>query len=218
MSDLMEFLKNQDVGVESDGEDLHIVVSLAEDLITLGEIYDVIPPYLVIAETAAGSGIAVASTSAVVTAAGLGVAVAGPVLGMVGTFMALGSGYEEAREAIRNEAIQSGFSQGFVAGILRMSPGTVSSLFGRHGVIHRNDFDPEADAIEAKAYNKGLVAGYALANTATDEQKKSFVLEIRKYTGRVDAGDWGDREKIDYVITYAAKLRLHWLNELVDQD
>ncbi|MDP9422696.1 MAG: hypothetical protein M3Q19_07675 [Pseudomonadota bacterium] len=218
MSNLMEFLKYQDVGVESDGDALHIGLSLAEHLIAFGEMYEVIPAYLVIGETAVGSGVAVATTSTAVTVAGLGVAVAGPVLGMVGTFMALGSGYYEAREAIHNEAIQSGFSQGFVAGILRMSPTTVSSLFGRHGVMHRNAFDPEADAIEAKAYNKGLVAGYALAKTATDEQKKAFVLEIREHTGLVNRGDWDDRDKVNYVIEYAAKMRLHWLNELVSED
>lgn len=218
MSDLMDFIQNQDIGVESDGDALHIALSFAEGLVTLGEMYEVVPAYLVIGETAVGSGVAVASTSAAVTAAGLGIGVAGPVLGLVGTFMALGSGYKEAREAIRNEAIQSGFSQGFVAGILRMSPTTVSSIFGRHGVIHTHDFDPDSDAIEARAYNKGLVAGYALANTATDEQKKDFVLEIREYTGHVDAGEWTDLDKRNYVIEYAAKFRLNWLNELVTQD
>jgi hypothetical protein len=139
--------------------------------------------------------------------------VAGPVLGMAGTFMALGSGYEEAREEIKNEATASGFAQGFVAGILNMSPSTTTSLFGVHSLGTRNVMDPESDVMKANARNKGLAAGYALANTATDDEKKSFVLELREHVpGGGYVGNWGDLEKRDYVVEYAAKLRLHYLN------
>jgi hypothetical protein len=68
--------------------------------------------------------------------------------------------------------------------------------------------------MKVNAYNRGLVAGYALANTATAEEKNAYVLEIRKYTPGLDAGDWGDSEKKNYVIEYAAKLRLHYLNNI----
>ncbi len=207
MSELREFLKNQDIGVTSTGDGLHIAVSFFETVHTFVDAFEWVHPVWV------GAGEAL-TTSGIVTVGGVAFAVAGPVLGMAGVFMALGSGYEEAREEIQNEAVASGFSQGFVAGILNMSPKTVSFIFGRHGVIHRNPMDEEADALEMKAYNRGLVAGYTLASTATDEQKKSFVYEIREYTGHVDAGAWGDREKRDYVIEYAAKLRLHFLNEM----
>jgi hypothetical protein len=85
-------------------------------------------------------------------------------------------------------------------------------LFAQHGVIHRNPMDSEADIIEMKARNRGLVAGYVMANQASEDEKKAFLREIREYAGHVPSGDWTDRDKIDYVITYAAKLRLHFLH------
>jgi len=141
----------------------------------------------------------------------IGLSVLDHILGVVGIFMALGAPYEEAETEIKNEATANGFSQGLVAGLLRMSGSTVNSLFVVHDIMHRNDFDPHADVVEANAYNRGLVAGFTLAKYASDEEKKSFILEIREFTGDVAVGDWQDRDKINYVIEYAAKLRLNYL-------
>jgi hypothetical protein len=187
---LKEFLFNEDLGVESTGDGLHIGVALTESLATAAEMFDVV---------------------AAESVASVSLAVTGPILGMAGVFMALGSGYEEAREEIQNEATASGFSQGFVAGLLNMSAGTVKSLFGKRGTVTRNAWDPEADVLEDRAYNRGLVAGYAMANQAPPDDKKAYIFEIRAFTGNVDAGDWTDRDKINYVIEYAAKLRLNFL-------
>ena len=187
---LKEYLFNQDLGVESTGDELHIGVALAEALTSAAEMFEVV-----------GVG----------TVAGVTLGVAGPVLGVAGVFMALGSGYEEAREEIQNEATASGFSQGFVAGLLNMSGGTVRSLFGQQGPINRHPMDPDADVLEMHAHNRGLVAGYAMANQVPPDDKKAYLSEIRVFTGHVDAGNWTDRDKIDYVITYAAKLRLNFL-------
>lgn len=202
MSELKSFLESADVGVSSTGHGLHIAQSFLEAVASAVEGLHLITP------TWSLTGIPVVGGA---TVAGVTLAFVGPVLGLTGTFMALGSGYQEAREAIQNDAVASGFSQGFVAGILNMSGNTVSSIFGRHSVIRRNHMDPEADALETKAYNRGLVAGYAHANLASAEQKKSFVFELRPFTGNVEAGAWGDLEKRNYVIEYAAKLRLHFL-------
>jgi hypothetical protein len=202
MSKLKDFLYNKDIGVRSTGHELHIGMSLTETLVTVAEIAHVVTP------TISTTGVATIGAG---TIAGVGLAFAGPVLGMTGVFMALGSGYAEAREEIQNEAVASGFSQGFVAGLLNMSPGTVKALFAQHGAIHRNPMDSEADVLEMKARNRGLVAGYAMANQASAENKKTYLSEIRQFTGHVSSGSWGDRDKIDYVITYAAKLRLHFL-------
>ena len=203
---LMDFLKNKDLGVRSTGEGLHIGVALLEAIVTAHEIAE-IPHFVAYTGTAAGA-------TGGATIAGLTVAFAGPALGLAGTFMALGSGYDEAREEIRNEEIASAFAQGFVAGILNMSPSTTRSLFGKHGVGTRNVADPESDWMKVNAHNRGLLAGYALANTATEDEKKAFVFELRKYVTGVSAGAWGDREKVAYVVEYAAKLRLHYLNKL----
>lgn len=202
MSGLKSFLESADVGVTSTGHELHIANSFLEAAVGVIEAGHFIAPTWSATGAAAVGG---------ATVAGVTLAFVGPVLGLTGVFMALGSGYQEAREAIQNEAVASGFSQGFVAGILNMSAKTVSFIFGRHGVIRRNQADPEADVIEAKAYNRGLVAGYTHANLASAEQKKSFVFELRPFTN-VSAGAWGDREKRDYVIEYAVQLRLHFLN------
>jgi hypothetical protein len=203
MSGLRDYLFNQDIGVSRTGHGLHIGVSLAEAIVSVAEASHIVIP------TVSELGVA---TIGGATIGGVVLAGAGPVLGMTGVFMALGSGYAEARAEIQNEAVASGFSQGFVAGLLNMSPTTVSFLFAQHGVIHRNEMDPEADVLEMKARNRGLVAGYAMANQAPPEDKKAYIFEIREFTGKVSAGEWTDRDKKDYVITYAAKLRLHFMN------
>lgn len=199
---LKDFLYHADLGVESTGDGLHIGVSLAEAVITGAEIFEVVTPTI---------SLTAVPTIGVATVAGVSMAFVGPVLGMAGVFMALGSGYAEAREAIKNEATVSGFSQGFVAGLLNMSAGTVKSIFAQHGVIHRNHADPEADVIEMHARNRGVVAGYLMANQVPADDKKAYLSEIHQFTGHVSAGDWTDRDKRDYVIEYAAKLRLHFL-------
>lgn len=204
---LADYLQSADVHVEAQSDGLHIGIAFLEALHTALDIAEVVTPPLVV--EGATSGVAVT----LATGAGLTFTVAGPVLGLVGVFAALGAGYDEARTIIKNEATASGFSQGFVCGILNMSGGTVSSIFGKHGVIPTNTFDQEADVIATNAYNKGLVAGYTFANLATADEKKSFVLEIRRFTGNVSADPWSDNNvKRDYVIEYAAKLRLNFLH------
>ena len=199
---LKDFLYKADLGVESTGDTLHIGHALLEGLVTSAEIFEVVVPTF--------SATAVPAVG-VATVTGVGLAFVGPALGFAGVFMALGAGYAEAREIIRNEAAVSGFSQGFVAGLLNMSSGTVKSIFVQHGVIHRHPMDPEADVIEMNARNRGVVAGYVMANQASADDKKAYLKEIRQFTGHVSAGDWTDRDKRDYVIEYAAKLRLNFL-------
>jgi hypothetical protein len=206
MSSLMEFLQNQDVGVTSAGHALHISHALAHTLVTMAEGLEVAMPTFVGLE--GGSAIGAA------TIGGIAIAYIGPILGLSGAFMALGSGYHDARREIQNEAIASAFSQGFVAGILNMSPTTTRSLFGVHGIVHVNVMDPESDSLRVNAHNRGLLAGYAFANTASAEQKKSFVFELRRFTGDVPHSRWDDLEKRNYVLEYAAKLRLHYLNHI----
>ena len=202
MQTLSEFLSTVDVGVESTGDEVHIGMSVLDHILGVVDALDVVTPTIAVGE---------ASTVGFATVAGVGLAVAGPIVGMVGIFMALGAPYEEAETEIKNEATANGFSQGLVAGFLRMSGSTVNSLFVVHDIIPHNEFDPHADVVEANAYNRGLVAGFTLAKYASDEEKKSFVLEIRQFTGDVAVGDWQDRDKINYVIEYAAKLRLNYL-------
>lgn len=205
MSKLEQFLSNADIGVRRHGDAVHITTALAETLVTAAKIFKWVTPTITEAGFITfGAGTV---TTAVVTT------VATPILGMAGVFMALGSGYEKAREEIQNEAVASGFSRGFICGLLNMSPATVKSLFGQHGLGQRNPMDPESDVLEMAAYNKGLVAGYGMGSQASTEDKKAFLFEIKPHTGNLGGGAWGDREKVDYVVTYAAKLRLHFLGQ-----
>lgn len=204
MQTLKGFLFERDFGVKAEDNKLHIGVSFLEHVITAAEIFHFAVP----TTTAAG-----AATVGFATVGGLTLAATGPILGAAGVFMALGSGYEEARRIISNRAVKSGFSQGLICGFLRMSKNTVKRLFFKQFVIHSNVWDPEADEIETRAYNKGLVAGYLMGNEASEEERKAFLSELRQYTGDVHVGDWGDREKTDYVITYGAKLNRHYLPE-----
>ena len=201
---LKDFLYKADLGVESTGDTLHIGHALLEGLVTSAEMFEVVVPTF-------SASLAGVPAVGVATVTGVGLAFVGPALGLTGVFMALGAGYAEAREIIRNEAAVSGFSQGFVAGLLNMSSGTVKSIFVQHGVIHRHPMDPEADVIEMNARNRGVVAGYVMANQASADDKKAYLKEIRQFTGAVSAGNWTDRDKRDYVIEYAAKLRLNFL-------
>jgi hypothetical protein len=57
--------------------------------------------------------------------------VAGPIVATAGVWMALGSGYAEAREIVENENTASGFSQGFVAALLGWSPKQTADHFMR---------------------------------------------------------------------------------------
>jgi hypothetical protein len=92
-----------------------------------------------------------------------------------------------------------------------MSRKTVKWVFAQQGVIPRHPGDRDADVIEMKAYNRGLVAGYLMANQVPPDDKKAYLSEIRQYTGHVPVGNWTDLDKKNYVIAYAAKLRLHFL-------
>lgn len=204
MSNLKDYLFNADLGVRRHGDALHVGVALAEALVTAAKMFKLVTPTV----TAAGF-----TTVGIGTVATGGLIVATPVLGLVGAFLALGSGIHAAREEIENEAVLSGFSRGFICGLLNMSPTTVKSLFAQHGLGQRNPMDPGSDPLEMRSYNKGVVAGYAMGSQPSSQDKKAFLFEIKPFTGNLGGGAWGDREKIDYVVTYAANLRLHFLKQ-----
>lgn len=85
--------------------------------------------------TPGGGGGAAAVEGASVLGGGAGAVVAGevPVIAMVGVFLALGSGYTAAREAVGNENTVSGLSQGFVMGFL--TGNGAMSLIASEGVL-----------------------------------------------------------------------------------
>ena len=157
---------------------------------------------------AAGGGAAGAGAveGASVLGGGAGAVVAGalPVLTMVGVFVALGSGYYAAREAVKNENTVSGLSQGFVMGLLNWTWGQARELFGRWSVLRINAMDEATDVIRVNAYNRGLRTGYDFAATLSAAEKKAYLRQIRKFGGIRVPKNWNRETQISYVIDLAA--------------
>jgi hypothetical protein len=126
------------------------------------------------------------------TMSGMGAAAAGaiPVAAAVGTWVALGSGYYEARQIVKQKAALSGFADGFVAGILEWKGPQVANILGVRSVMRKNSFDSEADVFEAKGYNEGLTKGFALGSVAPADAKKVYRIHLRRLAGIRASGAW----------------------------
>jgi hypothetical protein len=74
-----------------------------------------------------------------------------PLVAAVGVWVALGSGYYQAREEAKKEESMSGFSQGFVMGILGWKWTHVIGLF-RRPYLSINSFDSTMDSIRVNSY------------------------------------------------------------------
>ena len=153
----------------------------------------------------------VAELSAASELAGLGAIAAGalPVLAQVGVFVALGAGYYQAREIAKQEETTSGFSQGFVLGILNWSISNVSNLFYRHGVIHINSVDEQLNVIRVVNFDRGLISGFLLGSALPDSLQEAFVSGLRKLAGHPATGHWTRNDQISFVIALATTLRRH---------
>ena len=132
-----------------------------------------------------------------------------PIITAVGVWVALGSGYYQARELAKNENSMTGFAQGFVMAILKWKWHQVVSRFQRP-YLRINKFDEEMDSIRVTYYHRGLKAGYLAGTVLSDDAKKDFVKKIRS-GGNVHAPkQWSEDEdiarnqQISYVIELAA--------------
>lgn len=138
-----------------------------------------------------------------------------PVVTMVGVYVALGSGYYQAREEAKNENMTAGFSQGFVASILKWKWHHVVNRFRRQ-YLNINHFDEEMNSIRVTSYHEGLAKGFLAGSSLPDNVKKAYVTKIRT-AGNVHAPkEWSRNEdlarnqQISYVIDLATTaLRLH---------
>src|SRR5262249_12504075 len=113
--------------------------------------------------------------------------------------------YYEARKIAENENTRSGFSHGWVMGLLRWEWPAVANRFGRYGLgPYRSSWDPELGRIRVEAYNKGLLAGFLAGRAAPDELKKTYLHTLSRLAGGVRAGTWSRNEQISYIIAVAA--------------
>ncbi|MBK8913150.1 MAG: hypothetical protein IPM64_00875 [Phycisphaerales bacterium] len=151
-------------------------------------------------------------TSSAATVQGLAaLGIAGVAIAVAaGVWVALGAPYYQAVERARERGFMSGFSQGFVTGVLNWGWHHAASRFGMRRVVLRNHFVPEADRVEAVAHNEGLFVGFALGMGGKAEGKKAFRIALRKLAGRVDDAPWSRDadearlQQVDYVISLAS--------------
>jgi hypothetical protein len=127
---------------------------------------------------------------------------------VVSTWLALGSGLLEARELVANERLASGFSRGFVAGLLNWSGKNVLDYLGIGKSF--NAFDQNIANAGDRAYYQGLANGYQMSTGLSAERKKMYLGELRVHAG--SAGDQSTiKQRADRVIELAAKLRRHFM-------
>ncbi len=147
-------------------------------------------------------------------AASFGLTAGVPVVTMVGVWVALGSGYYQAREEARNENTVSGFSHGFVAAILGWRWEHIVARFQRTH-LKINHADAAMDSIRVNSYHSGIKSGYLAGVILPPEAKKAYVSKIRS-TGNVhgpknwDANkDVARNQQISYVIELATTALRH---------
>lgn len=112
-----------------------------------------------------------------------------PVITMVGVFVALGSGYAAARDLARNENTASGFSQGFVTGLLGWEWRHTADRLGRRYLVI-DSWDEAMDSIRVKYYNGGLKAGWVAAKAFNPSVGRAYLTKLRKASGVQIPGDW----------------------------
>jgi hypothetical protein len=133
-----------------------------------------------------------------------------PIVTAVGVWVALGSGYYQAREEAKKEEAMSGFSQGFVMAILKWDWSHVTARFQRP-YLSINKFDEQMNAIRVNSYHGGLMRGFLAGKVLPDDVK--IVSKLRS-AGKISApkewsrdSDVGRNQQISYVIELAASAR-----------
>ena len=131
-----------------------------------------------------------------------------PVITAVGVWVALGSGYYQAREESKNANTMSGFSQGFVMAILKWKWHNVVSRFQRP-FLRINKFDEQMDSIRVTSYHKGLKSGFLAGTALSDDAKKEYIKKIRSAGNVHGPKEWSRdddtarNQQISYVIDLA---------------
>ena len=162
------------------------------------------------AEARLAAGIAqLRNASLLVGAAELALTLGVPIAVWVGVFAAMGAPYLEARNLVRNENFQSGFSQGFVTGLLKWEWQQTVSRFFKFSPGQMNPFDESLSYVAANAYNDGLRAGYAHACNLNENGKKAILSRLRSLSPSTKAGHWDRLDQIAYVIELAGAGRRH---------
>ena len=126
-----------------------------------------------------------------------------PIGAWVGVWAALGAPYAQARKLVRDENFQSGFSQGYVIGLLKWDWSHAVSRFGQFAPQF-NAADHSLGFVAANAHNGGLRTGFEHARLFDDNKKENVLRQLKSLSPRTRAGMWSRRDQIDYVIELAA--------------
>lgn len=144
------------------------------------------------------------SSSLLIGSSGLALTLGVPLAAWVGVFAALGAPYLEAKALVKHENFQSGFSQGFVCGLLKWEWHHAVSRFGITKVGPLNPYDESLTFIAANSYNGGLRAGFAHASLLDEVARKALVSRLKLLSPHSSTGNWDRRTQIGYVIELAA--------------
>jgi hypothetical protein len=144
------------------------------------------------------------TSSLLIGAADLALTAGVPLAVWVGVFAAMGAPYAEAQALVRNENFQSGFSQGFVIGLLKWSWDHAVARFGKFSPGHTNVMDQSLSFVAANAYNEGLRSGYMHGRILDDATKKALLSRLKSLSPNTRAGQWTRDDQVSYVIELAS--------------
>lgn len=165
--------------------------------------------------TALGAGTTtIMADLALLPGAGAAASIAVPAVIFGTVLLTLGAPYYQAREMVRSENDLSGFTHGFVMGVLKWEWRHVVANF-RRPFIHINDFDEATDVIRVNAYHRGLKVGFAKGAALPADAKKAYRIKLRQLAGLHISGNWSRdndearKQQSSYVIELAAAGRRH---------
>jgi hypothetical protein len=115
--------------------------------------------------------------------------------------------YEEARAIVSQEESASGFSQGFVTGLLGWQWDNVRSLLGRWGSLRIYQADEASNNIRVNAYNTGMKCGYVVGYLLPASVQKAFLSGLRTLAHHPSAGHWTRNDQLSFVISLAVEVR-----------
>jgi hypothetical protein len=141
-------------------------------------------------------------------------AIAGPLLGLVSTGLALGAGYREAGEKIAADWSATGFARGAVMGADRRPASQVKDYFGNDYFPPNPQF-PRGRLIAMRNYKMGLLIGYAQGRRLSGNQRTIFWRDLGQRMGdqtyRGPTAQWQRRDWLDWYVSAAAVFRANHL-------
>lgn len=139
-----------------------------------------------------------------------GLAIAGPLLAVAGSFLALGAGYYEAAEKIAEEWSATGFSRGVVMGAEGRKAKLLKDYFG-NACCPPNRFFEKGRDIAIANYRMGLLVGYVQGRLLCPNQRIIFWRDLGVRIGdqsyRGPSKQWTARGWVNWYIDAAAAFK-----------